>query len=177
MNEEVGQLVSRFVAERVDTPNPEEIEVWTQFVYAALFSVGFVVWLPMAKACSFEEERTAQLNRLIGEIVEDANAWIGAKICKALGSIHSNISIDSVAEIKFHLVAMFNEAILAMCERKFEPEIARSHACFVHLSANLEQLVLREQIAIEGLKHVLERGVASTDGMAKEAWTTLKRKQ
>jgi len=50
MDNNLGKLASQFVAERVDIPHPDEVDLWIQLVYAALFSAGFVVWLPTAKA-------------------------------------------------------------------------------------------------------------------------------
>jgi hypothetical protein len=175
MNDELGQIVSQFVAKRIDTPHPEEVEVWTQLVYAALFSSGFVAWLQTAKACSSEDEMKTQLNRLISEIAKDADVWIGDKIREVLRIPYSNIRINSVDEIRFHLGAMFSEAIEVMTERKFEPEAARSHACFVHLSKNLRKLALTGKAAID-VQHVLKQGIAGTDAMAKEIWDALKSK-
>jgi len=64
MEENSGVLINKFVSERVDTPHPDEIDIWSQLVYAALFSVGFIFWLPIAKNCSSEDEMTNQLNNL-----------------------------------------------------------------------------------------------------------------
>jgi hypothetical protein len=175
VNEELGQIVSQFVAKRIDTPHPEEVEVWIQLVYADLFSSGFVAWLPAAKACSSGEETKTQLNRLISEIAKDAEIWIRDKIKEVLRIRHSNIRVNSVDEIRFYLGAMFSEAIAGMTERKFEPETARSHACFVHLSENLRRLALTGKAAID-VQHVLKQGIAGTDAMAKGIQDALKPK-
>jgi hypothetical protein len=176
MNDNLGQLVSHFVAERVDIPHPNEVEIWTQLVYAALFSVGFVVWLPTAKGCSCDDEMTSQLHRLIANIANDADVWIRRRIQEALQIADSNISVDATSEIRFHLGAMFAEAIGVMTERKFEPEAARSHACFVHLSVNLQKLALIAERPID-VQHVLQQAIAGTNAMANEVRRALNRKR
>lgn len=175
MKENLGTLVSKFVLERVDSPSPDEIEIWSQLVYTALFSSGFVVWLPIAKKCSSENTITNELNILIGEIAKDANVWINSKIREALKISDFKIMTDLVPEIKFHLKAMFTEAIGVIAERKYTLELARSHSCFVHLKANLEQIAMTAKIPIN-IQHVLKQGLAGCDSMAEEIQVALKSK-
>ena len=173
MSETTGQLVSRFVAERVDNPHPEEVEVWSHLVYAYLFSSGFVVWLPIAKGCSSRDEMTSQLNALIAEIVKDADLWMGCKIRTALQISDLNITVDSVPVIRFHLNAMFAEAIAAITDGKLTADVARSTACFVHLQTNLRRLALVGKVLID-VQSVLKQGIDGCDAMAAEIQAALK---
>jgi hypothetical protein len=176
MRNNLGQLMSQFVAERVDSPHPEEIEIWSQLIYAALFSVGFVVWIPTTKELTSKDEMTSELNRLIGNIAKDADLWIGRKLRDVLQITDSNITVSSASEIKFHLGAMFTEAVDAMAERKFKAEEARSHACFEHLLENLKKLALTAKAPID-VQHILQQGIAGTDAMANEVRKALNRKK
>ena len=176
MKENLGVFVSKFVSERVDTPHPEEIDVWSQLVYAALFSVGFIFWPSIAKKCSSEDEMTNRLNNLIDEISKDADVWINRKIQEALKISDSNITINSVPEIKFHISAMFNEAIAAITNSKLSLELAQSHACFSHLQANLQKLALVSKTQID-VKDVLKKGLSGCDAMVEEIQKALKSKQ
>jgi hypothetical protein len=173
MSENMGQLVSRFVAERVDDPCPEEVEVWSHLVYAGLFSSGFVVWLPIAKASSSQDHMRVELSRLVDEIAKDADLWMGSKICQALRIADSNISVHAVPEIRFHLLAMFDEAIAAIAEGKLTADAARSSACFVHLQANLRRLALVGKVLID-VQSVLKQGIDGCDAMASEIQAALK---
>lgn len=176
MEEKLGVLASKFVSERVDTPHPKEINVWSQLVYTALFSVGFIFWIPIAKKCLSEDEMTNQLNDLIDEIAKDADVWINHKTKEALKMSGLNITVNSVPEIKFHLSAMFKEAIAAMTEGKLSLESARSHACFVHLQANLQKLTLVSKVQID-VKDVLTKGLSGCDAMVEEIQKALKSKR
>ena len=137
-------------------------------VYCALFSAGFVIWLQTAKKYASKDELTFRLNRLIDDIAENAEVWIEAKIQKALQIAESNIKIHSAVVIKFHLSAMFNEAIMMITERKFEPEAARSHACYIHLSKNLQRLALMGELPMSEIQNILQKGIESTDAIAQE---------
>ena len=174
--ENLGAFVSKFVSERVATPHPEEIEAWSQLDYAELFSVGFIIWLPVAKKCLSEDDMTNQLNNLIDEIAKDANVWIHHKVQETLKVSGLNITINSVSEIKFHLSAMFKEAIAAMTESKLSLELARSHACFVHLQANLRKLTLVSKVQID-VKDVLTKGLSGCDALVEEIQKSLKSKR
>ncbi len=176
MEENLGILVNKFVLERVDTPHPKEIDVWSQLVYTDLFSVGFIFWLPIAKKCLSEDEMTSKLNNLIDEIAKNAD-WIGCKIQKSLNISELKITHNYlVSEIKFHLSAMFTEAIAAITEGKLSLELARSHACFVHLQANLQKLTLVSKSSID-IKNVIIKGLSGCDVMVKEIQEALKSKQ
>lgn len=176
MEENSGVLINKFVSERVDAPHPDEIDIWSQLVYAALFSVGFIFWLPIAKKCSSEDEMTNQLNNLIDEIANNAD-WIGHKIQESLKLSELKITNNHlVPEIKFHLGAMFTEAIAAVTEEKLSLELARSHACFVHLQANLRKLTLVSKVQMD-LKDVIIKGLSGCDAMVEELQKVLKSKR
>jgi len=168
MDSGTGKLVSEFIAERVDIPDSREIDVWTQFVYAALFSAGFAAWIMEEKDFSSQPAFQSEVDRFIAEIATDAERWINAKVFDSLGTDGKNIHIDHIAEIEFHLGAMFQEAFTVVAERGFAPESARSHACFVHLSRNLEQLCVVGQLSIDSYKGVLEQGIEGCDAMTAE---------
>ena len=175
MEENLGVLVSKFVSERVDNPNPRGIDTWSQLVYAALFSVGFVVWSSIATNCSSESEMNGQLNTLIDDIAEDAKVWINHKTQEVLKISDLNIMVNSAPEIKFHLGAMFAEAIEAVNQHKLSLELARSHACFVHLQANLRKLILISKIQLD-IKDVLTKGLSGCDAMVGELQNAIKSK-
>ncbi len=176
MDKSICHLISEFVKERVDSPQPKEIEIWSQLVYAGLFSAGFVVWLKVKKNFLSPNKLNQHLNKFISEIAENADGWINRKIKDALRNNYSNINVDGKPEIRFHLGAMFNEAICVMCDRNFKPEVARSHACFVHLSKNLQRLALTGKLEFD-VKNVLQLGVEGTDAMAQKFAEILKRKR
>lgn len=140
------------------------------------FSAGFVVWINSKKNFSSPNKLNQHLNKFINEIAENADGWINRKIKDALRINDSNINVDGKPEIRFHLGAMFNEAICVMCDRNFEPAVARSHACFVHLSKNLQRLALTEKLEFD-VKNVLQLGIEGTDAMAQELMEALKRKR
>ena len=137
MDKSICHLISEFVKEQVDSPQPKEIEIWSQLVYAGLFSAGFVVWLKVKKNFLSPNKLNQHLNKFISEIAENADGWINRKIKDAL---------------------------------------ARSHACFVHLSKNLQRLALTGKLEFD-VKNVLQLGVERTDAMAQKLAETLKHKR
>jgi len=143
-NDSFGQFVSQFVAERVDAPQPCEIDIWTELVCGELFSVAFVCWLPRVKTHSSREQIDTELSHLINEIANHANVWMNIKLRRVLadqnrlaqieGSRRVGSQTDRTGFVRARLNAMFEQAISGMTEKKFDPEVARSHAYFVILS-------------------------------------------
>lgn len=169
--ETLGELISQFVAERIDVPQPDEIDIWTKLACGELFSVAFVCWLPRFKTHSSREQMDAELNRLINEIANHANRWITIKVQQVLGNDVGPAQTE-IAESEFvrpHLGAMFQEAIAGMAEKDFDPEVARSHAYFVVLSEELEHLVVKNLLPLSAVRDVLTQGLSMADKMADEA--------
>jgi len=174
-NDAFGQFVSQFVAERVDAPQPDEIDIWTELVCGALFSVAFVCWLPRFKTYSSHEQMDTELSHLINEIADHANVWMNIKLRRVLGDHNrlAQVETDRTGFIRARLNAMFEEAISGMTEKKFDPEVARSHAYFVILSQELEHLVLKNMLPLSAVRDVLTQGLSIADKMASEAYRVI----
>ena len=166
----LGQFVSQFVAERIETPLPDKIDIWTKLVCGDLFSVAFVCWLPSVKTYSARQQMDTGSNSLINEIANHANVWINIKFKQVFGNHNklAQIEIDQTGFVRAHLGAMFQEAITGMAEKNFDPEVARAHAYFVVLSKELEHLVLKNVLPLSAVRDVLTQGLSTADKMANE---------
>ena len=179
LNDTFGELISRFVAKRVDTPRPDEIDIWTELVCGELFSVAFVCWLPKIKTYSSREQMDTELNHLMNEIANHANVWINMKAKQVLGNDNglAQIQMEETRFVRAHLGAMFQEAIAGLAEKNFDPDVARSHAYFVVLSKELERLVLKNTLPLSAVRDVLTQGLSIADKMASEACRVISEKQ
>lgn len=69
---EISSMISRFVESRiVDSPTQDDIDIWFEKVYAALFSCGFNLFLRLAyTSTESEEEFNKKLSSFINGIAE-----------------------------------------------------------------------------------------------------------
>ncbi len=143
--DDLGYLVSAFVEERIDSPDPDVIDLWCEGVYAGLFSVAFEAIVrtkePKSSANAFERA----INELIGSISEHASSWVSAR-CIPEDYDGPPIHIDVRAVIRNRLVTYFDAALCVAADRGYQLSVARSHACFALLERAVTELITQGQV-------------------------------
>lgn len=142
MTEDLGNIVSQFVEERVDGPHPEEVDLWCEEVYAALFSVAFEIVARLSSARGSPEELERETKAIVEATCAQAAPWINARLTEdSRQSIGMPVQWDTAPEMRNRMLQYFKVAYSAMDDRGYEKAVARSHACFVILSEAVSQLM------------------------------------
>ena len=176
--DEISKNLSAFVEERVDRPHhPDEIDLWSEAVYAALFSVAFEVIVRMKGPRKSGKAFRRAITKLIESISRHASSWVSSRLIPEDWQ-GPPIHIEVGPMIRTRLTMYFNEALHALTDRGYQLEVARSHACFAILNSAATALVInglpldsQQQLAF------LEKVMASCDSMAKEMVEALERER
>jgi len=80
---------------------------------------------------------------MIDATTAQASVWVNRKLSNNQTPPQPKIEFDISELIRARLVAYFNEALIAMSERGYNIETARSHACFALLSSALETFIVK----------------------------------
>jgi hypothetical protein len=137
---DLGDIVSQFVEERVDGPREDEIDLWCEAVYAGLFSAAFQVLVSLKEAKGSREALEQQLKSMIESTAQHASVWINARLTTTLPT-GQRIEFNLYFRDSEMLVLYFNEALSVITEGGYKLEVGRSHACFVVLRKRIEALV------------------------------------
>jgi hypothetical protein len=148
--EDLGQLVSEFVEERVENPREGEQELWPTGVSACLFSVAFEVLVHCNDLRKGPEACEEVLNETLDDTAKHAAKWIDERLGRAMLRAETAcrnglqpIHIDLCPQIRHHLNLYFNEALNVLTERGYKLDTARSHACWAMLGSVIEEMMLR----------------------------------
>lgn len=177
--DEMGELVSAFVEERVDSPAKGEIDLWCEAVYAGLFSVGLHTVLRMKEVTEGPDKLDEIVNALIASTTRHAAPWMSNRLGARQGYPEMPpIRIELGPVMSQRLVVYFNEAIGVMADRGYALETARSHAVFAVLGQIIEEMIKRGMIrtaekAIAFKMNVIE----ACDAMSKEVVKALEKRR
>lgn len=144
--EDVGQLISEFVEERVENPREGEQELWSTGVSACLFSVAFEVLVHRRDLTKGQEACEDSINAALDATARHAAKWIDQRLGRTMLPAEKNlppIHVDLYPEIRRHLNIYFDEALTALAQRGYAINVARSHACFAMLGSAIEEMILR----------------------------------
>ncbi|MBL7139584.1 MAG: hypothetical protein ISS74_01605 [Planctomycetes bacterium] len=147
--EEIGQLVSEFVEERVEDPLEGEEELWSTGVCVCLFSVAFQVLVHCRNVREGQKACEQAINAAVDSASRHAAKWIHRRMGRAVLGTEDNvppIHIDLYPEVRHRLNLCFNEALRVLAERGYKLDTARSHVCFAVLSSAIEQMILRGRV-------------------------------
>jgi len=145
MNENLGRIVSEFVEKRItDGPQREGPDLWSEAVYAALFSVAFEIVTRSKSAKVSQENLERETKTIIEGTCAHAAPWVDARLAEDIHqSIGVSVKYDDVPLMRYRMLMYFNVAYRAMEERGYEADVARSHACFAILSQVVSELMVR----------------------------------
>lgn len=171
---EISDMVSKFVESRVaDRPNDDNIDLWFEKLFAALFSSSFILFLRYAHGFTkSEEEFNKSLENFINEISKQASKWIEFRWDESVGLLKSggkiNLQEDLVLiEIRQRLSMYFSIGLKAIIDKNFDMEMARSHSCFVVLSEIIFDLAKKgEFTTTESAKLFLENTMEVCDNLS-----------
>ena len=144
--EDIGQLISEFVEERVENPREGEQELWPTGVYACLFSVALEVLVHCRDLTKGQEAAEETINATLDATARHASKWIGQRLGRTMLPAEKNllpIHIDIYPEIRHHLNLYFSETLNVLTDRGYKLDVARSHACFAMLGSAIEEMILR----------------------------------
>lgn len=177
--DDLGQLVSAFVEERVGGPAQEERDLWFEAVCASLFSVGFSVLVRLKDIGQSPEALQQTTRSLVDFITTHAAAWVNARLSdERAPSGLPPIVCEMSALIRDRLVAYFNEAILAMADRGYAIDAARSHACFGGLKHAVRALAIKgSPIGSAEMSAFIKDVMQACDSMSEEVVAALERKR
>jgi hypothetical protein len=114
---------------------------------------------------------------MISATTAHASVWVNQRLSDNQTSPHLKIEFNGSTLIRARLIAYFNEALLAMSERGYDIETARSHACFALLSSALEMFIVKGLLTdAEEAADVLRKGINGCDSMAQEIVSVLNKK-
>jgi len=134
--EDLGSIVSRFVEARVDRAQPDEVDLWCEAVYASLFSVAFEVVIRLSSAKGSLDALERETNTVIETTCGHAAPWVNARLTEdTRRSVGASVQWNIAPEMRNRMLQYFNVAYDAIGDRGYEPQVARSHACFVVLKA------------------------------------------
>jgi len=111
VNDDLGSLASRFVEERIDGPQPEEIDLWSEAVYAALFSVAFEVVVRLSSAKGSPEDLERETNTIIEATCAHAALWVNARLSEAARQFKGlglRVQWDVAPGMRGRMVTYFN---------------------------------------------------------------------
>ena len=134
--------------------------------------------LSSAKGSPDALEREA--NTIIEATCEHAAPWVNARLAEdTLRSVGSSVQWDEAPEMRNRMLQYFNEAYCAIADRGYEPQVARSHACFVGLQAVIPplSLLLAQQgaMGLDESSPVLMKIFDGCEKMCREIGETLDR--
>jgi len=144
--EDIGQLISEFVAERVENPRKGEQKLWPTGVYACLFSVAFEVLVHCRDLTKGQQACEELINAALDATARHAAKWIDQSLGRTMLTDEKHlppIPVDLYPEIPHHLNIYFDEALTALAQRGYAINVARSHACFAMLGSAIEEMILR----------------------------------
>ena len=171
MADDLGSVVSQFVEQRVDRPEPKEVDVWCEAVYAALFSVAFEVAIRLRSIFESPDRLERETNDVVTQICAHAAPWVRARLSAAAQQyIGVNVEVECDVEplMRNRLVMYFTEAYGAIIDRGFLPEVARSHACFAILRETITQLTLKGLVGLDDIDTVLTKIFDGCEDMSRE---------
>jgi hypothetical protein len=179
-NDDLGSIVSRFVEGRADGPQPAEIDLWCEAVYASLFSVAFEVVIRLSSEKGSPDALERETKTIIDTTCGHAAPWVNARLAEhTRRSVGVSVQWDLAPEMRNRMLQYFNVAYGAISNRGYEPQVARSHACFVVLKAVLTPLcALLAQQGAMGLDEASVALMKIFDGceeMSREIGQTLDR--
>jgi len=181
MTDDVGSLVSQFVEERVDSPEPTEVDLWCEAVYASLFSVAFEVVIRLKDAKASPEALERETNDIVEMICNHAVPWVRERLNTAAQQYTSNrrirVEFDEGPLMRNRLVMYFTEAYDVMADREYIPEVARSHSCFAILRQSLAQLGREGLMEPDEAITVLRKIFDGCEDMSREIAEALERKE
>ena len=127
-------MVSNFVQDGVEwNPDMENIDFWHESSYIFLFSTGFIPVLSLIGIESHTHHRfNTLIDQYIDQLTETGSLWVEKrikKLFKGTGIVPSYIS----KEMHQRLSEYFSIGLKAIADRGYNPELARSHACFAVL--------------------------------------------
>jgi hypothetical protein len=144
--EDIGQLISEFVEERVENPQEGEQELWPAGVCACLFSVAFEVLVHCRDLREGQEAAEEAINKALDSTARHAAKWTAHRLGRFVLPSKEDlppIHVDCYPEIRHHLNLYFNEALKVLTERGYKLDTARSHACWAMLGSATEEMILR----------------------------------
>jgi hypothetical protein len=167
---EMANLISAFVEERVDEPRKEEVDLWCEAIYAALFSVAFEIQMALISQSKSSNQFDSELNNLVGAITQAASLWMESKIKKSWGLIERfRMSVDVSAHLKERLVMYFDEAFSVIENRDYDFEQARSHAVFGISSQALIALSFKGiNLSSQDMKEVMTKIMETCNSFSSE---------
>jgi hypothetical protein len=114
-----------------------------------------------------DEEYEKDVDKLLDRIADSSSRWMERRVQEAY-RLESGISVDFRQAIKTRLVAYFGEAALVAEQRGYEPDTARSHACFVGLSNALPAFVRKGLDLRQDLEQFIQECMGACDSMSSE---------
>lgn len=122
----IGGLISEFVAERVDKPGEGERHLWSEAVSVGLFSVAVEVAMRLEKMSQGPEIMQRTMARLIDSVVSHASQWVNERLSEEeYEKERPPIAFDVSKLLHSRITTYFNEAILVICD-SMASEIART---------------------------------------------------
>lgn len=179
---EISSMVSKFVESKVaDMPSEDNIDLWFEKLYAALFSSSFILFLRYTHDFTkSEDEFNKRLENFISEISKQASKWIEFRWDESVGSLKHGGKIKLKEglvsqEIQLRLSTYFSIGLKAMFDKNFNIEMARSHSCFVVLSEIILDLAKKgEFTTVDSPKLFLENTMGVCDNLSSEMGKILK---
>lgn len=139
----LANSVSNFVQDGVEwNPDMENIDFWHESAYIFLFSTGFI---PVLSLIGIESHTHHRFNTLIDQYIDQlaktGSLWVEnrvKKVFRGTGIVPSYIS----KEMHKRLSEYFSIGLKAIADRGYNPEKARSYACFRVLENVMLPLVI-----------------------------------
>ena len=177
--DDLGELVSAFVEEQVGGPASGEGDLWFEAVCASLFSVAFDVLVHLKDITESPERLQETARSLVEAVTTHAAAWVNGRLGdESPPSGQPPIVFEMSPLMRNRLVVYFNEAIVAMADRGFGIDAARSHACFGGLQRAVAALAVKGlSIGPGEMSDFVKEVMEGCDSMSEEVVAALERKR